>query len=182
MVLVTDSRTTSTHGRYHWDNPQKLFKLDDKTVCSFANFATDIGPVVEAPAPTALLPETDSALQRAGKDRYDVLPFDSAAVIQSFAQALQRQSKEPRFKDKVEALAATLGLSLHELANELSASSTRFPGDYEIQLLVAGYDIDGQAYMAKRIIRIKHYEASPPEYRVEIGNVSDLLVATACRL
>jgi Proteasome subunit len=43
-VLITDSRISNGNYQRISDHAQKLFQLDDKTVCSIANFYSDPGP------------------------------------------------------------------------------------------------------------------------------------------
>jgi len=56
IVAVTDSRLTigdPIEHRQPFDNAQKLFKIDDRTICTIAGWYSDSGPVVGDPADRA---------------------------------------------------------------------------------------------------------------------------------
>jgi 20S proteasome alpha/beta subunit len=119
MVVLTDSMVTRG-GKQHPDEPaQKLFQLDDKTVCTIAGFLFANAPV----------PELES---------------HSSAMIEEFAKTLAHQESPVSIEGKLKLLAFQFNFLLTSLANIRHASEEPGgPGDYTLQLTVAGYDTDG---------------------------------------
>ncbi len=127
MVVLTDSMATS--GDNQLPNPsQKLFKLDDKTVCAIAGF-------LSGPAPAE-----------------DVLT-ETAAIIRGFSRQLateQVRSIEAKLRD----LAFIFEVRLTSLADLRQASGdTDRVKDYALDLTIAGYDTDGLPKIGKLSLR-----------------------------
>jgi hypothetical protein len=131
LVVVTDSMLTysgdSTHppGTHPPDPAQKLFQLDDRTICTIAN------------AYWALGPEPD-------------LQLDVPNSIRQFAQDL-RDHPKTNLTQKLGALGFILQiqLSANAIANAISGSTTQ---PEKLQLTIAGYDDDGSLKIAEEEI------------------------------
>jgi hypothetical protein len=120
IVVLTDSMLTS-NGR-QLDSPgQKLFKLDDQTVCAIAGFVSA----------TAVLPD---------------LSTQTDSVIREYVQAsksLPPQSLAERLRN----LAYTFEGYLDLISNTRLATAQTTPP--ELQIIVAGYDLDGNPKIGK---------------------------------
>lgn len=124
MVLVTDSRATSSDGR-HFDNSSKLFQIDDRMVCSIAGFATDPGPIRE-------------------------MRLEAAGVIRGFRESLASFDGEAdlSFEEKLKDLAFEIEYRMTVLRD----SKTEYGQSSNVgsfQLLAAGYEPNGTAKIAK---------------------------------
>jgi 20S proteasome alpha/beta subunit len=133
MVLVTDSRLTwtgvdSNGRRKSLPSPQpgqKLFQIDDRTVCAFAGFAS-----ADSPLPgfldnvSGIMGRYEDALSRAG------------------ALSVAR---------KLEILGYFFAHYLTGVANLRDNSSQN---DYSFELFIAGYDPDGTAEVGSVILRM----------------------------
>lgn len=119
IVALTDSQQTEVTPaglRPHPVPGQKLFRLDDRTVCTIAGFAS-------APLPT--LPQfTDSA----------------AGAIRDYAREVSANRGLP-FAHKLRALSGVLDFFLTEITNVRDVAPE--PGLYHLALIMAGYDLDG---------------------------------------
>jgi len=128
IVAVTDSRltwTTAGNPLLHRPDPkpgQKLFRLDDWTVCAFAGFAS---------APLHIFP---------------VLIDNSAGILRDLAHEL---SLRPRlaFDEKLSLLSFIFQSRLEAISNIRDVASDL--DNYRISLTLAGYDIDGAAKVAQ---------------------------------
>lgn len=128
MVVLTDSMVTRD-GKQLPDQPeQKLFKLDDRTVCAIAGFLAAPGP----------------------SDLY----MSSGALLHEYAQQLS--SKPPQnVREKLEMLSFLFQLQLWAIAT--IRAGTGSPTDlqnYESQVTVAGYDTDGTAKIGQIVLWI----------------------------
>jgi len=144
MVLVTDSRGTDVVNGEHYDNSPKLFQIDDSTVCSIAGFGTDSGP------------SNDVRLEAAG-------------VVRDFRENLAQSNIRLTFDRKLQTLGFEIINELQRLSIEYGHSNRKAATDhYELQLLMAGYDLDGFAKLAKAVISVKtNYRGdTSPEVKV----------------
>jgi hypothetical protein len=132
VVLVTDSRASDQLGHKVHDRSQKLFKIDDATVCSTAGFGTD-------PGPNNTIRETIDG------------------DIQSIAAGLAKSPGPLSFRDKVDVFTRMLKAKLVNLEADWEYAQ-RAPGTpprlrQELILLFAGYDKDGMS-IAKATITV----------------------------
>jgi 20S proteasome alpha/beta subunit len=118
IVILIDSMITLDN---HWQSPdpaQKLFKLDDRTVCTFAGFAAAPGPG-------------------------DFFYTSASAIIREFSRQLSLTSQPLSLDEKLQALSYIFARQLTALANlRDAAKQVTDPSAYLVQLTVAGYDID----------------------------------------
>jgi len=118
IVVLTDSMITLDHHQSPVPG-QKLFKLDDRTVCTFAGFASAPG---------------------AG----DFFYTQSSAIIQEFARQLASSSEPLSVEEKINALSYIFVRQLTALASLRDATrQATDPWSYSVQLTLAGYDPDG---------------------------------------
>jgi hypothetical protein len=127
MVVLTDSMLTA--GDHQLQEPgQKLFRLDDHTVCTIAGF-------VSAPAPT---PE---------------LYTSTSAIIHEYTKQLAQQPAQG-IREKLTSLAHLFNFHLSAIATLRGVTGLQTPGDnYSFQLIVAGYDTDGIARIGRITLR-----------------------------
>lgn len=124
LVVLTDSMVTSGN-RQLADPAQKLFKLDDQTVCAIAGFGWASSPEV---------PDLNTS---------------SAAIVYEYVRQSAAQTPQ-RFLEKVRTLAVLFKMNLSMIANVLKATGHPVPPQvFAFQMIVAGYDIDGKPKMAK---------------------------------
>jgi len=123
LVVLTDSMVT--RGTQQLSEPgQKLFRLDDHTVCSIAGFAS-------APASSSRTAMPD-------------LNTNVSALIREYVRQSALQPAQS-IAEKLRALGVLLNLRLSAIANIRDAlGSTTGINDYRFQLIVAGYDIDNK--------------------------------------
>jgi hypothetical protein len=127
IVLLTDSvQTVMKEGRPHFIQPvPKLFRLDGKTVCSIAGFASETGWI---------RPELDTEV---------------AGIIADFREQLS-QKPVVQFDAKFRVLQFLLGFYIDLIANRHEVlASDRSPDVYKFELILAGYDADGAARLEK---------------------------------
>jgi hypothetical protein len=133
IVAATDSMVTVIdNGRAHQSllPAQKLFKIDDTTVCTIAGFASkDWSPFRGATT-------------------------DIASIIYSFSRRLRHEQLAGRphipFRFKLNALEAMIVVRLDILAASASivgGTGPRPTGDYRFKLIMAGYDADGSSWL-----------------------------------
>jgi hypothetical protein len=132
VVLVTDSRASDQQGRKVHDRSQKLFKIDDATVCSTAGFGADPGPG-------------------------DTIRETVTGEIQSIVDGLAKSSGPMSFRDKIEVFTSTLKAQLVNLETDYEyaqkAPGTPSHSKQDLILLFAGYDKEGTA-IAKVVITV----------------------------
>jgi hypothetical protein len=149
IVVLTDSMLTSG-GRQLPDPGQKLFKLDERTVCAIAGFYS-AGTAIPVP------------------DLY----ANTAAIIHEYIRRSAEQRPQT-IDEKVKALALVFNLYLSIAANVLGSSD---PTPYEFQLTVAGYDLDGKPKIEKITLKTKadqtHFWSGVD--KVSVTNVEDRL-------
>jgi 20S proteasome alpha/beta subunit len=126
LVVLTDSMLSS--GSKQLPEPgQKLFRLDDRTVCTIAGF-------VSAPTPVQELNTSTSAII-------------SEYRRQSLAQA------PLSIAEKTRVLGTLFELYLSGTANMRDAAAMPTPlHQYVLELIVAGYDLDGVPKIAKIVM------------------------------
>jgi hypothetical protein len=119
IVVLTDSMVTDGDGHQLPGHPaQKLFKLDDKTVCAIAGFLSAPGPV---------------------EDFYT----NTSAIISYYAKQTAIYP-ELSILQKLSGLATAFTLDLTTIATlREAAGAVTAPMSYKLQLTIAGYDIDG---------------------------------------
>jgi len=132
IVLLTDSVQSHREADgWKYEQPvQKLFRLDDKTVCSVAGFATE----------TWIKPE---------------LKFRNIDVVGIMAEFRDELSKQPvpEFEAKLQALGFLVGKYIDLVANrhELEVGPGS-PDSYKFEVIVAGYDTDGKPKLKKLVL------------------------------
>lgn len=119
LVVLTDSMITS--GGHQLAVPgQKLFKLDDRTVCAFAGFAS------------------------AGSTEAPELNASTRAIILEYIRQSSKQERQT-IAEKLRALASLFKLHLSAIANVRDAVGNPSPiTSYSFQIIVAGFDMDGK--------------------------------------
>jgi len=128
FVILTDSMVTSG-GRQLPDPAQKLFKLDDRTVCTIAGFLSGGAPAEE-------------------------ISTQTAAVIRQFIRALQGEPSPPSIETELRYLSFTLETRLTVLADvRQSLGANDKLNDYFLDLIIAGYDTDGFPKIGKVSLR-----------------------------
>ena len=136
MVVLTDSmlsqRVPDGHGgwtiRQLPDPYQKLFQIDERTVCVFAGFAS---------APTPQIPDFLN---------------DTSAIMGRFESSL-RDRPLPTISEKMKLLEAIFSHYLTGVAN--LRESLLSEGDHTIELLLAGYDPDGTPKVGSLILQVQ---------------------------
>lgn len=131
IVLLTDSaQSYKQSGVWHHTQPvQKLFRLDDRTVCSIAGFASETG----WPHPQ--------------------LDTEVSGIIADFKDQLARQPVA-EVDAKLRGIGFLVGHYLDVITNrqEVVNPSSTAVGEYEFQVIVAGYDPDGQSRIEKLVL------------------------------
>jgi 20S proteasome alpha/beta subunit len=138
LVVLTDSMVTTTDatGTHQLSNPsQKLFKLDDRTVCSVAGFAS-----AAAVSTRVTVPDLNTS---------------TSAIIHEYVRQSAPQSSQS-IAEKLRALASLFRMHLAMIANVRDAAGNPTPIDkYRFQLIVAGYDIDDKPKIGRIELRMK---------------------------
>lgn len=132
IVLLTDS-VQSHHEADGWhpspDPAQKLFQLDDKTVCSIAGFASET---------------------------FSTQPQLNTEVTGIIADVRDQLSKHPVAEPdaKLRVIGFLVGFYIDLIANrhEVVAGPDRPSGAYEFEVIVAGYDTNGQPKLEKLVV------------------------------
>jgi 20S proteasome alpha/beta subunit len=130
LILLTDSvQTVTKQGGPHFTQPvPKLFRLDDKTVCSIAGFASETGWIP---------PELNTNV---------------AGIIDDFRDQLSQRPVR-QFDAKLRALAFMVGFYIDLIANRYEVLvGDRKPDTYKFELILAGYDADGATRLEKMVI------------------------------
>jgi len=125
LVAVTDSRISSNGRPIGYG--QKLFKLDDHTICSIAGFFSDAGPTFSGPSPHPL--ETDIA-----------------PMFNAYIEYVWRH-KSGSLRDKFYALAKSWALDL-DVLEKVEQIAKQPPDTSPSVLTVAGYD-DGALWVGQ---------------------------------
>jgi hypothetical protein len=133
IVLLTDSVQShmEADGWHHQQPVQKLFRLDDKTVCSIAGFAGE----------TWIRPE---------------LNFRNIDVTGIIAEVTDELSKHPvpELDAKLGAIGFLVGSYIDLVANRHEITvGPGTPDAYEFEVIVAGYDADGEPKLKKLALK-----------------------------
>jgi len=131
IVVLTDSNQT---GKLPSGEPftgslpgQKLFRLDDRTVCTIAGFGAASLPG---------FPEFTSS---------------AAGVLDKYTEELRRSGGTHSFREKLTTLAFLFDMQLSGIGNLQHLEQAQV-GDYGFELILAGYDLDGAAKLGKLVI------------------------------
>lgn len=132
-VVLTDSMLTS--GTRQLSQPgQKLFRIDDHTVCTVAG----------------LIYANVHALGNAEVD----LAANTAATIQDFATQYRSYSLNLGMEDRLQLLATFLRVHVSILSSARKYSGEGTPSDnYEIQAMLIGYDRDGILKVGRVVLK-----------------------------
>ncbi len=131
FVVATDSmqtQWTSSGDKQIPEPAQKLFPVDDHSVCTIAGFGS---------ATVAAAPEFNT---------------NSAGIIGAYMSEQLRQKAPQNFQAKLTSLSFLFGFYLSSLA-DLRQSIGLPLGDYSLQLLLAGYDSDGTPKLGALVLR-----------------------------
>ncbi len=143
LVVLTDSMVTvtSTARAHQLAAPgEKLFKLDDRTVCAVAGFAS-------APAfsPQAALPDLNTS---------------TSAIIHEYIRQSARQPRQS-IAEKLRVLAVLFRMHLEMIANVRDAlGNATAISNYRFQLIVAGYDTDDKPKIGRITLRTANVNGS----------------------
>jgi 20S proteasome alpha/beta subunit len=131
LVVLTDSMLTGD-GHQLRQPGQKLFKLDDRTVCAFAGF--------------------NAAPAGGGVDLYT----RTSAIIHEYIGQSARQPAQS-ISERMRALGFLLSRNLSAIANVRDALDQPTPLDrYDFQLIVAGYDLDNKLKIGRLTLATKN--------------------------
>jgi hypothetical protein len=131
IVAITDSNQTwhSSSGEpFTSQQPgQKLFRIDDRTVCTIAGFGS---------TPLPNFPEFANS---------------AAGVLDRYATKLRSNGGVHSFREKLTSLRALFEFQLAGIGNlqHLHAEDLR---NYDFELILAGYDTDGTAKIGKIVL------------------------------
>jgi 20S proteasome alpha/beta subunit len=141
LVVLTDSMA-SVGGVPRPDMPsQKLFKLDDRTVCAIAGFASAPAISAHAVSPQASLPDLNTS---------------TSAIIHEYVRQSAMQPPQS-ITERLRTLAFLMSRHLSTIANVRDALGNPTPLDsYRFQLIVAGYDTDDNPKIGKITLRMSN--------------------------
>jgi len=138
IVLLTDSVQShkKADGWHHIQPVQKLFRLDDKTVCSIAGFASE----------TWNRPELNTEV---------------TGIIADFQDQLS-QHPVPELEAKLRAIGFLVGFYIDLVANrnEVLRPRSATTDTYTFEVIVAGYDVDGNAKLKKLVLTAEAIQAT----------------------
>jgi 20S proteasome alpha/beta subunit len=139
LVVLTDSMIT-VDGRQQPEPGQKLFKLDDHTVCSFAGFAS-------APADPARPSVRD-------------LNMSTSSIIHKYVRQSARQPPMS-IAERLRTLSFLFKQHLTAIANVRDAlgNPTKIER-YGFQLIVAGFDLDGKPKIGRIALGVKNNDGA----------------------
>jgi 20S proteasome alpha/beta subunit len=139
LVVLTDSMI-SVGGVPKPDIPsQKLFKLDDRTVCAIAGFASAAAVSAPSVSPQASLPDLNTS---------------ASAIIHEYIRQSAMQAPQS-MTERLRTLAFLMSRHLSAIANVRDAIGNPTPLDnYRFQLIIAGYDTDGKPKIGKITLRM----------------------------
>lgn len=131
MVVLTDSNQTMTlSSGEHVTSPrpgQKLFRIDDKTVCTIAGFGSVFLP------------------------NFPAFTSSAAGVLDRYVATLRRNGGAHSFHEKLTSLYFLIQFQLDGIGNLQHLDRTQV-GDYGFELILAGYDLDGTAKIGKIVL------------------------------
>ncbi len=161
LVVLTDSMVTEMHpegARQRPEPGQKLFKLDDRTVCAIAGFASAPARSAQATSPPVAIPDLNT---------------NASAIIHEYVRQSALQSRQS-IAEKLRALASLFKMHLAMIANVRDAAGNPTPIDaYRFQLIVAGYDIDDKPKIGRIALQMKNYNGDFLS-EVEDASISDV--------
>jgi hypothetical protein len=152
LVVLTDSMVTA--GGHQLPEPgQKLFKLDDSTVCSIAGFAS-----ARAASNHAAVPDLNTSI---------------SAIIHEYVQQSAQQAPQ-RIDEKLRALAGLINFYLSTIATVRDALGNATGVDsYRFQLIVAGYDLDDNPKIGRITLRTENERGSFSS-KIEDASISNV--------
>jgi len=131
IVVLTDSNQTvgMAEGRPHTSrlSGQKLFRIDDRTVCTVAGFGA------------TSLPE------------FPDFTSSAAGVLDKYVVELSRKGGVHGFREKLTSLEFLFDMQLSGIGN-LQHLTEKQAGDYGLAFILAGYDTDGTAKIGKVVL------------------------------
>jgi hypothetical protein len=132
IVVLTDSNQTGWQGHsgepFTYPRPgQKLFVLDDYTVCTIAGFGSKAFP------------------------GYPELTSSAAALLDRYSRELRNNKQIHSFREKLTSLEYLFGMLLSTVGN-LPRSDGEKDEDYDFQLILAGYDTNGTGKLGKIVM------------------------------
>jgi len=131
IVVVTDSnQTTHLSSGQPFTSPspgQKLFRIDDRTVCTIAGFGSTTLP------------------------RFPDFTSSAAGILDRYVEQLRATGETHSFGEKLRTLFFLFTHQLTGIGN-LQHLDSRSVGDYGFQLILAGYDSDGTAKLGKLVL------------------------------
>jgi hypothetical protein len=131
IVVLTDSQQTqSVNGRLSEGSTpaQKLFRLDDQTVCTIAGFGS------------VSLPHFPEFINSA------------AGILDRYTSELHKHSGWHSFREKLTSLAFLVELYLDGIENLQSLTPQQATASYGFQLILVGYDVDGTPKIDKLVV------------------------------
>src|SRR3984957_15408117 len=152
IVVLTDSMQTAMTptGPHQLPDPgQKLFSLDDRTVCTIAGFGS-------APVPT--VPEFTS---------------NAAGILEQYKQQLSGRRQNQPMQMKLTSLSSLFNFYLTGVANLRNILNAA--GLYDFELLLAGYDSDGKPKIGRLRLRTQ-VKANPVGSLNLVSTTEDLSV------
>ncbi len=154
IVVLTDSQITRGDGQLSPIPAQKLFKLDDLTVCTFAGFAF-----------------------ASGKGNF--FYTGTGAIINEFARQLATNPQPVSLDEKVKALSYLLSRQLTVLATLRQGEGIVGTADYFLELTVVGYDRDGLLKIAqinlKNTISMAHVGTYQDNFNLEVPQAIEVV-------
>jgi 20S proteasome alpha/beta subunit len=130
IVVLTDSMLTDQNHHQLQEPGQKLFVLDDSSVCAIAGLYQGAGAFKE-------------------------LNVSTRSKIYAFANSLKKSKKPLTLEEKLNALVFLFDSVIDTMANANDLEHVPFP-DPRIELTVAGYDLDGVGKVLKATVFIEH--------------------------
>jgi hypothetical protein len=146
IVALTDSNQTVNGLSTSRVPGQKLFRLDEHTVCTIAGFASV------------------SHLQ------YPTLTTSAAAVLDRYVKELAKSGGSHSFREKLGSLEFLLDQLLASLGN-MERLDKRQTQEYVFELVLAGYDLDGTVRISK--VRFDANLSAEGVFRPVITPISD---------
>jgi hypothetical protein len=129
IVVLTDSKQTEIVNGQLSDKPtppaQKLFRLDDQTVCTIAGFGS---------VPLPQFPEFVNS---------------AAEIVDLYSAELQKHPGPHSFREKLTSLAFLVEFYLDGIENLQTLTPEQSASSYGFELILAGYDLDGNLKIDK---------------------------------
>jgi hypothetical protein len=132
IVVLTDSMLSGPDGPHPNQPGKKLFRVDERTVCAMAGFYAGPAPITD-------------------------LNTSTQAIISEYIRQSATQ-KPQTISERLQALATTFNLYLTTIANIQDTTPSLKPPSlnwYELQLIVAGYDLDERPKIGRIVLRTR---------------------------